>query len=261
MAVPVRAELMLQIDGLARRHMASWLRGTDARRKELRAAARALPGREALFAPLRQRLDGAADRLPRALRANAQIHLTDYSRAAARLVPSMLRLRVERERHRYRGAAARMRNAIQVLQRRRDERFSDLRARLARALRTNVEGQRVHIARCREKVQALTQRAHRATQTFILQRAATLDRAAQLLDAFSYRGVLARGFALVRDSGRRPLRSAVEVTPGLDLEIEFADGAVAARAQGAPTTFAPPRIARPRTKRSAGDPGQGNLFG
>jgi hypothetical protein len=49
------------------------------------------------------------------------------------------------------------------------------------------------------------------------------------------------------------------VSPGLALEIEFADGRVAARAEGAPTTFAPPRLARPR-KRGASDPGQGNLF-
>ena len=43
MAVPVRAELIAQIDGLARRHAAGWLRGIEARLKELRAAARALP--------------------------------------------------------------------------------------------------------------------------------------------------------------------------------------------------------------------------
>jgi exodeoxyribonuclease VII large subunit len=80
-----------------------------------------------------------------------------------------------------------------------------------------------------------------------------------LLDALSYRGVLARGFALVRDRERRPLRSATEVSPGLALDIEFADGRVPARAEGAPTTFAPPRIPKTR-KRGGFDPGQGNLF-
>ena len=65
--------------------------------------------------------------------------------------------------------------------------------------------------------------------------------------------------ALVRDDHRRPLRSAIEVAPGLGLEIEFADGRVAARAEGAPTTFAPPRIPKPR-KRGGDDPGQGSLF-
>src|SRR6266850_1005435 len=37
MAVPVRVDLIAQIDGLARRQAACWLRGLEARRKELRA--------------------------------------------------------------------------------------------------------------------------------------------------------------------------------------------------------------------------------
>src|SRR4051794_38193049 len=61
MAVPVRAELMTQIDGLARRNVTFWLRGMETRRTELRSAARALPSAETLLAVPRQRLDAAAD--------------------------------------------------------------------------------------------------------------------------------------------------------------------------------------------------------
>ena len=261
MAVPVRADLIMRIDSLSRRNVACWLRGTDARRKELRAAARALPSGEALLAPLRQRLDGATDRLPRALRANAQVHLTAYSRAAARLVPHMLRVRVERDRHRHAVAWERGANAALAMRQRRRERFSGLSARLAVAQRSNVEAQRTIIARNRERMVVLMQRAQRAMRTLILQREAALDTAGQLLDALSYRAVLARGFALIRDTARRPLRSATDVSPGLHLEIEFADGRVGARAEGAPTTFAPPRLTRTRTKRGGSDPGQGSLFG
>ena len=60
----------------ARRALACWQRAQDARRTELRSAARALPSAEELLAMPRQRLDACADRLPRALRANAQIHHT-----------------------------------------------------------------------------------------------------------------------------------------------------------------------------------------
>src|SRR5436190_6775482 len=42
-AVPVRSELLAQIDSLARRQLSSWARGIDSRRTELRAATRALP--------------------------------------------------------------------------------------------------------------------------------------------------------------------------------------------------------------------------
>jgi exodeoxyribonuclease VII large subunit len=260
MAVPVRAELIGQVDGLARRSVASWLRGLAARRKELRSAARALPTPEGLLLAKRQQFDAASDRLPRALSANAHIHHSDFLRVAARLNSAPLRQQTGRCRDRLATLSARGARAMEVTRHRRRERFAGLAARLAVALRANVEAQRSQIARGRERTQALAGRAQRAARTVILRNAARLDRAAGLLDALSYRGVLARGFALVRDTRRRPLRSASDVSPGLGLEIEFADGRVAARAEGAPTTFAPPRVARPR-KRGGDDPGQGNLFG
>src|SRR6516164_6349621 len=46
MAVPVRADLLLRIEALARRSLACWQRGYEARRAELRAVTRALPGAE-----------------------------------------------------------------------------------------------------------------------------------------------------------------------------------------------------------------------
>ena len=45
MAVPVRADLLVDVDSLARRALACWRRNQEARRAELRAAARALPKR------------------------------------------------------------------------------------------------------------------------------------------------------------------------------------------------------------------------
>ncbi len=53
-----------------------------------------------------------------------------------------------------------------------------------------------------------------------------------MLNAFSYRGVLARGFALVRDGEGHPLRSAAAVGAGMRLDIEFSDGRVGATADG-----------------------------
>src|SRR5579871_6314709 len=98
MAVPVKSELIARIDGLARRAFACWTRGQDHRRTELRAAVRALPSADTLLAIPRQRLDACADRLPRALRANAQMHHTDFSRIAGRLTPLLLRVGVARQR-------------------------------------------------------------------------------------------------------------------------------------------------------------------
>src|SRR5437868_5074200 len=56
MAVPVRLDLLSKIDSLARRQFSCWGRGLEARRTELRAAARALPGADDLLALPRQKL-------------------------------------------------------------------------------------------------------------------------------------------------------------------------------------------------------------
>src|SRR5207245_10158397 len=97
-AVPVKAELIAQIENVARRGFACWRRMLDARRSDLRAAARALPTPDGLLAMPRQRLAGLTVRLPRALEANAHIHRAQYLRAAARLTPHTLRTCINRAR-------------------------------------------------------------------------------------------------------------------------------------------------------------------
>ncbi|KAF0121904.1 MAG: xseA, partial [Xanthobacteraceae bacterium] len=70
-----------------------------------------------------------------------------------------------------------------------------------------------------------------------------------------------RGFALVRDGEGRPLRAAAAVTPGMALAIQFADGSVAATADGAAPTAAPrspARSAEPKVRKTG--EGQGTLF-
>ena len=61
MAVPVRAELLLDVDSLGRRALACWRRSQEARRTELRAAARALPDADEL---LRCRGNGSITQRP-----------------------------------------------------------------------------------------------------------------------------------------------------------------------------------------------------
>jgi exodeoxyribonuclease VII large subunit len=207
--VPVRSDLLSRIATQARRLIACWTRGQEARRTELRAAVRALPSLDALLAIPRQRLDTAADRLPRALRANAQIHHTQLSRIAARLSPQLLRTR---------------------------------------------------IVRCNEVLAALGQRSERAMRVSLARRRDRLVSCGQLLTAYSYKDVLKRGFALVRDAAGTPLHAAAEVAPGMRLDIEFADGRVAATAEGA--SASPSTVpAKPRSKPGGGNPGQGSLFG
>ena len=238
MAVPVRSELLVQVDSLARRSLACWQRCQEARRTELRAAIRALPNAEELFSLPRQRLD----------------------HAAARLTLQTLHTRIARERQNLALLAQRSRQCLRHGVERRRERFEQLSHRLAAARFAYVNARRAQIERARERTLALFGRATLAATALVQNRAARVERAGRLLTAVSYRGVLARGFALVRAADGKPLRSAAAVAPGLELNIEFADGRVRATADG-PAAAAPAPTSAPAKPPRRGGEGQGNLFG
>jgi exodeoxyribonuclease VII large subunit len=209
MAVPVRAELAISLADLGARKLACWRRNIERHRKELRLLTRALPALDDLLAIPRQRLDACAGRLPRALRANAQIHHTHLTRVASRLSPRLLSHRIDR---------------------------------------------------CQEQTVGFSDRARRAFRIIQDRRVHRLRSAGQLLAAYSYRGVLARGFALVRDGEGRPLRSSAAVAAGMRLDIEFSDGHVGATADG--EQILPPAKGKSRGRGSGEGPGgQGSLFG
>jgi exodeoxyribonuclease VII large subunit len=158
-------------------------------------------------------------------------------------------------------------SARALLQRRRD-RFAGLAIRLKASKLANAQAQRNAIARERERAQRLAERARRALATAIQRHDARVGHAGQLLTALSYRGVLARGFALVRDEHGHALRAAAAVLPGATLTLEFADGRVAATAdhgQAAETSHrpGPPKPAseaKTAPRRVMKPVGQGSLF-
>ena len=261
MAVPVRAELLSRVVNTARRVLACWHRGQEARRTELRSAARALPSADMLLGLPRQRLDAAADRLPRALRANAQLHHTALSRIGARLTPQALRARIARDDERVLALVRRLGRGMEVGRERRRERYLAVGARLSAGVRANAQAHAVRIAGERDRLRGFAERAQRATLTRIDRCDARVDRAGQLLAALSYHGVLARGFALVRDGAGKPLHAAAGVSPGLKLDIEFNDGRVPAIATGGPASkpVSSAAAASPRRRKRGGE-GQGSLF-
>jgi exodeoxyribonuclease VII large subunit len=236
MAVPVRADLLIEVSGLARRALACWQRCQEARRSELRAAIRALPNAEELLALPRQRLD----------------------HAAARLTLQTLHTRIARERQQVAMLGQRSRQCLHFNVERRRQRYESLSLRLAAARVAYVNARRTQIERARERALTLHARAERAMLALIDNRYARLERAERLLGAVSYRGVLARGFALVRNESGKPLRTAQSVQRGQRLDIEFSDGRVRATAEATSMAPLPPK---PRRRRGGGGEGQGNLFG
>ena len=215
MAVPVRAELAVEVTSLARQAFAGWKRAQEHRRSEFRGTARALPKPADLLNIPRQRLDRAAAQLPRALRANAHIYERRLSAIGGRLTKKILKTR---------------------------------------------------IANAREHVQRLGETGRRASKRWMEQRRTRLDHVEQLLKAFSYKGVLARGFALVRDADGSTLRRAASVGVGQRISIEFADGRIGATsdAEGAappkPKESINPKSAAKRTADSGAKKVQGDLF-
>jgi exodeoxyribonuclease VII large subunit len=197
MAVPVRAELFVEVTSLARRSMLCWQRGQEQRRSELKAATRALPKATQLLDIPRQRLDRAAARLPQALRANAHVY---------------------------------------------DRRLSSVAGRLT------VRTLEIQIARAREHLQRLSAHATRCTSYHLDQRRVRLAHMDKMLSALSYKGVLSRGFALVRDAGGSPLYTANSIASGERLSIEFADGRIGATTDGTAQTSQPRDISvKPKT--------------
>lgn len=198
MVVPVRADLIATVEGLGARLAIAPVRLLERRRAELRALSRLLPRAEDLLAIPRQRLDQVADRLPRALKANASAHRLRLTRASARLSPEALRNRLERARERLEARAGRLRSATMI--------------------------QRREWQRQNAQMAASMTRARRALERQLHERGRRLEGVTQLLRALSYQGVLERGFALVRDADGQMVRRAASLAPGAWLELEFADG-------------------------------------
>ncbi len=174
-------------------------------------------------------------------------------RSLMRALPTAERL-FEARRQRLDALADRLPQALRANAHGHDRRYSRIAARLS------PETLRVRLARARDRLGGISERNGRAMHVLIRHRRAAAESAFKLLAAFSYRGVLERGFALVRDGEGKPLRAASAVTGRMRLDIEFADGRVGAvadeRGSGAP----PSAPGKPRP-RGGGSSGQGSLFG
>lgn len=260
MAVPVRADLFATLRDLAARETGAVARLIDRRRTEMRSAARALPGPEALLAIPRQRVDLAAIKLGGAARKGVEKHRTGLMMLARRLQSQTPQARLARFAERVSGLAARLVTARAGGVQRQRQGLETLGQRLDRAFDSRIVLERREVIRRRERLGIAGERLEKS----IHQRQESLGRRlaalASLLNSLGYRQVLARGFALVRDGAERPVRAAGAVAPGMALTIEFADGRIAAVAGegGEPQVEAKPRA--PHRPGKPRDAGQGSLF-
>jgi exodeoxyribonuclease VII large subunit len=257
-AVPRHLQLTQQLDDLARRLKGAARRLFEDLRANLRAAGRGLPRRQELLALPRQRFDGVEARLARALLANTRAHAVRLTRTATRLRPRLLQISLARARDRLEALGRRTASALV-------RGAGPKRARLERILgRLSPTVLLARLQRAGERLEVVAGRLKRARLAHFDGRRGRLDGAAKLLRSLSYQGALQRGFALVRDANGRSIRSAGAVAAGQRLDIELADGHVAATAEqraSAPAASAPRLPPKPKARAKArGGEGQGSLF-
>ncbi|GMG82892.1 exodeoxyribonuclease VII large subunit [Paralimibaculum aggregatum] len=219
MAVPVRAELAATVAELESRRRRALARGFELARDRLTALARALPRADGLLETPRQRLDTALARMPR---------------------PEAL---TEARAQELRLTLARMPRPAERLARA-EEALARLADRLPRGLMAGVAERRTRLARGGSRLVPglLTGRLDRAAER-LADRGRRLDPAAarlrdgardrlaglsRLLETLGYTQTLARGYAVVRDGAGGVRTRAAGIAAGSPLEIEFADGRIAA---------------------------------
>lgn len=222
MAVPVKADLDAEIASLAARLRGAVARQMDNRRQGARALARALPSLDQLLALPRRRFDEASAGLGRGLQMNTINKRRAFERTAAHLRPDVLVTRIAERRQR---VTDRLQRAERIVERRLDQ----FRARLSAfdvSLRATPARVRAQTERARDRLAGLSLRAESALGGTLARRRAALQAHDRMLQSLSYRNVLKRGYALVRDEEGVPVKAAAELGSGRAIAIEFADGTV-----------------------------------
>jgi exodeoxyribonuclease VII large subunit len=262
LSVPVRVELLANLADLDARRRGAILRVAERARSGLRASARALPSGEALLAAPRQRLDRAAAALAGEVQSGFGKRAIGLERLSRRLALRSPQALLASAMARQRGAARSFARAVALDRQRRGEQLARAGARLIAALAARARFD----AQQRTRITQAEGRLRRALEGALAQRRARLAAAVQVLSAVSYRNVLKRGFALVRDAAGAPLHSAGGIAVGQSIRIEFADGELAAiaggRGEGAPANPAERKASAPRRTAGKGvaGGGQGSLF-
>ena len=241
MAVPVRSDLIAQVGEDGARLTGAVTRLVRARGQEVTALGRGLPAPRRILEGAMQRVDDWAERLRPAL--------TRVIRSKDEAVTARGRQLVEPGQY--------------VEAKRRD--LASMTARLAAVKSAGESG----IERDLRDVQSLGQRLKQAAARGVANaddRLAGLDK---LLESYSYKGVLERGFVLVRDAAGAPVLAADALSPGDGISLSFRDDGVVgatvdsvgsdAAATKKPAKIGKPKQTRPKTKVPGDDP-QGSLL-
>ncbi|MGV8853771.1 MAG: exodeoxyribonuclease VII large subunit [Devosia sp.] len=256
-AVPVRVELIGYVDDLGSRQRQGARRVAASARDRLRAAVAGLPRPSDLVALQRQQLDHAASNLLGNLRHSVQSLRVRYSRTDSKLTPRLLqgqrqeaaeRLRnmslraeaglaktVDRARLTHDPRAARLSTAMTRLVERKQSQLAGAAPKLSPAALV------VELRHARSLLTPLAGRLRAGMALSMAENRAALSQSGKLLASLSYRSVLARGYAVIKDAEGNLVQEKAALSPGDLVAIEFADGAIAASIAGSPVIKKKPR--------------------
>ena len=218
MAVPVRLELLADLQHRGARMIAGMSRMGGERRTAVSALAARLPDIASLAGAARQRLDDRGHRLGLALPNRMRDATRAVAESAVRLrlaLPGLVSVRraalVTAERHMPApgSVVAAARHRLQAAA-----------AGLPNGLRHAVQRHRIDAGRTLARVSEAPLRSQ------FREAAVRLEGLGARLQAADPRAVLARGYALVTDLAGHPVTSAAAIRPAARLKLEFGDGTV-----------------------------------
>ncbi|MFV0491424.1 MAG: exodeoxyribonuclease VII large subunit [Pseudorhodobacter sp.] len=261
MAVPVRMELVVALDGYAARLSRGVTQGMARRGQGLRDLARALPRLDGLLQTPAQRFDLWSGRLAGALSLTASVKRTALERVAApirvRLLQDMVTRRADRLAERGRGLG----QGFERHRERAAERATALSGRLDIALAGHVRQADRVLRDQRVKLADLSARLDHAPQERVAQLGQKLDAVDRMRLTLGYTETLRRGYAVIRGEGGVVTTRVAAMGAG-PLEIEFHDGRLSVPAAGrgrrTPKTKAADTV--PSGPTSSDPEDQGSLF-
>jgi exodeoxyribonuclease VII large subunit len=251
-AVPVREALLESLLDRSRRLVGAMARYVDDCRLRVENLAQRLPDATRLLGLHMQRFDGVVERL-----GMSGTNYLDQKRQAVALNSARLRrpeqvLNDKKSQLSLQGAALTM-HVNRVVGQLKD-RMSSTRSRYHNVpLTRRLDDENKSLDRL-----ALTLNAAAARRTETAQ--SRLTSLSELLESYSFRRVLERGYAVVRDSEGVPITSVMGVKPGDPVGLEFSDGSASAIVTGdaAECLAAPKRNPRKKPKPDTGR--QGSLL-
>ena len=247
MAVPVRLELLANLDAQGARLSRGVAQGVGLRGQRLRDLARALPRLDGLTLQAAQRFDLWSGRLGGALEMAAARKRAAFEAAAAPMRPQLLRVMLARLAERLEQRSGRLAPALIRAAGSARDRLDRAGVRLAPALaRTLAETSR-HLVRDGAALATLEARLQAAQALRLRGLAERLEALERMRQTLGYAATLRRGYAVVRGDGAVVTTRAAAERAGA-LELEFADGRLALGARAA------------RGRKPGDTPGQGSLF-